>query len=141
MSWGCPQNTRSYFVQQILCCGFTSAKTDILTRFIKFFESLRTSASVEVQMMSRMISRDVRSTLGKNLRMISDLSGLNPWLTSLPKMQEALIANETVPVPTGDEWRIPYLCKLLSQRSDAYNEARDEDAELLSSYIKSLVIN
>ena len=32
--WGCPQWTRTYFLQQLLCCGHTSAKVDILTRYV-----------------------------------------------------------------------------------------------------------
>ena len=126
---------------QVLCCGFTSARTDILTRFVNFFRSLRFSASLEVQVLSRSIARDIRSTLGKNLRLISEISKLNPWTTSTWKIQDAVIMNETVPVPAGDEWRVPYLCKLLRSRSEAQFEARDEDAEQLSELIESLVIN
>ena len=63
--WGCPQWTRSYFVQQLLCCGYTSAKVDIMTRYQKFFSSLRSSASYEVQVLSRYLARDVQSVTGK----------------------------------------------------------------------------
>ena len=91
--------------------------------------------------MSRMLARDIRSTLGKNLRLIAELAGMNPWTAPLSVIQEALVDNETVPVPQGDEWRIPFLWKLLKLRSQAYYAANDEDVETLSSYIRSLVIN
>ena len=31
LAWGLPQQTRTYFLQQLLCCGFTSARMDILS--------------------------------------------------------------------------------------------------------------
>ena len=44
MTWGYPQWTRTYMMQQLLSGGFTSARVDILCRYVKFFPSLRTSA-------------------------------------------------------------------------------------------------
>ena len=64
--WGCPPQTRTYFMQQLLCCGFTSARVDILSRFVKFLHGLRTSASHEVQVLSRLLARDRQSVTGKN---------------------------------------------------------------------------
>ena len=36
--WGCPQWTRTYFLQKILYCGQTSARVEILSRYFNFFE-------------------------------------------------------------------------------------------------------
>ena len=55
--WGCPPQTRTYFLQQLLCCGFTSARVDILSRFVKFFHGLSFSASHEVHVLSRLLAR------------------------------------------------------------------------------------
>ena len=38
LSWSCPRDTRSYLVQEVLSCGLDSAKSDIITRYGKFFE-------------------------------------------------------------------------------------------------------
>ena len=78
LAWGCPQWTRTYLVQQVLCCGHTSARVEILSRYVKFFHSLRNSASKEVQVMARLMARDMQSTTGKNLQYISESTGLNP---------------------------------------------------------------
>ena len=80
--WGCPLWTRTYFVQQLLCCGQTSAKVDILSRYVKFFHSLRHSASHEVQVLCRYLARDMQSVTGKNLQLVHDLTNLDPWTTS-----------------------------------------------------------
>ena len=82
LAWGCPQWTRSYFVQQLLCCGQLSAKVDILSRYANFFHSLRKSSCHEVQVLSRLLARDIQSVTGKNLQLIADVSGLNPWTAS-----------------------------------------------------------
>ena len=78
LAWGCPQWTRTYMVQQMLYCGQTSARVDILSRYVNFFHSLRKSSCQEVQVLSRFLARDVQSVTGKNLQLISEASGLNP---------------------------------------------------------------
>ena len=113
LAWGCPQQTRTYFVQKLLCCGLTSAKTDILSRYVKFFNGLRSSASLEVQVLSRLVARDRQAVTGKNLCLIRELTGLNPWNTSSAKFKSALQVHEAVNVPDLDQWRLPYLVTLL----------------------------
>ena len=58
LAWGCSQQTRTYIMQQLLSCGYQSERVDILTRFAKFFHSLRASACKEVQILSRFWARD-----------------------------------------------------------------------------------
>ena len=53
LAWGCPLWTRTYMVQQLLCCGQTSTWVDIICVYMKFFHSLRKSACHEVQVLSR----------------------------------------------------------------------------------------
>ena len=61
---GLPQHTRTYFLQQMLCCGYSSARMDVLTRFVNFFHGFRSSASYEVQVLSRLLARDLLSVTG-----------------------------------------------------------------------------
>ena len=139
--WGCPQWTRSYFVQQILSCGMSSAKVDILTRYLGFFSSLRSSASYEVQVLSRYLARDIQSVTGKNLRFLHDLSHLDPWSTSKGKLRGALTLAEVVEVPIRDRWRLPYLSSLLAQRRRAYELVLEAETSILDDLINSLVRN
>ena len=78
--------------QNLLSCGYQSAMVDILTRFVKFFHSLRASACREVEVLSRFWARDTRSVTGSNLQYLYDVSGLSPWTTSSKKLREAFIA-------------------------------------------------
>ena len=137
--WYCPPWTRTFFVQQVLSCGHTSAKVDILTRYVKFFHSLRGSACHEVRILSRYLARDVQSVTGKNLRFIQDLTHLDPWTASLSSVKEALVKAEAVEVPVQDQWRIPYLCSLLAQRREIRNLALENEEKYLDELISSLV--
>ena len=51
LTWGCPRETRTFLLQQVLSCGFSSAKTDILSRFVNFFRGLRSSHGKEVRVL------------------------------------------------------------------------------------------
>ena len=128
-------------VQQLLCCGHTSARTDILCRYVSFFHSLRKSACYEVQVLSRLVARDLQSVTGKNLQYISNATGLNPWSVSQVRLKAALVAGELVEVPQEDSWRLPYLRSLLSQRREAHNLAVEDEEKRLTDLINSLVIN
>ena len=139
--WGCPVWTRTNLVQQLLCCGHTSAKVDILNRFVKFFHSLRFSISKELRVLSRYLARDVQSVLGRNLRLILDITHLDPWTTSYGKMKAALITSEMVEVPEWDKWRLPYLWPLLAQKREAHFSAMEDLETTLDNRIQSLLIN
>ena len=139
--WGCPLWTRTYFVQQVLSCGYFSVRTDILTRFVKFFHSLRCSASKEVRILSRYVARDIQSVTGKNLHLLRDLTSLNPLSASIPKLREAIALAELVEVPIQDRWRLPYLCSLLNQRGEVHYQAMEAEECALTDLINSLVTN
>ena len=141
LTWDVPRATRSYLVQQVLDAGFTSAKVDILTRFSGFFQSLRKSPSYEVSVMAGLAGRDLRSTTGRNLRLVQDLSGLDPWETSLAKLENELIRKFKVDVPPTDKWRAPYLASLLEKRQRYYYQGDIENMKTVSVLINSLCIN
>ena len=131
--WGCPQHTRTYILQHVLACGYQSAWMDIVTRFPKFFHSLRRSESKEVQVLSRYWAREIRYVTGKNLQYIKDVSGLNPWTAPAGILRNALQAVELVDVPHQDAWRLPYLASLLKQRRIASQSVMDIEVERITN--------
>ena len=139
LTWDCPRETRTYLVQQVLSCGLTTAKTDVLLRYSKFFQSLRSSTSKEVATMANLVSRDVQTTTGTNLRLIERETGLSAWITGQVKLTDALVQKETVPVEEREKWRIPLLNKLLIQKQELLYLG--EDIEDISGLINSLCIN
>ena len=97
--------------------------------------------SYEVQVLSRYLARDIQSVTGKNLRLIHDLSHLDPWSTSREKLKCSLTSAEVLEVPIRDRWRIPYLSSLLAQRRKAYQLALEAETSILDGLISSLVRN
>ena len=67
-------------------------------------------------------------------------SGLDPWTDSYTKIKDAIIRNEQVEVAAEDQWRIPYLKKLLVLMQDLKAMAMDEAQEELKELIDSLVL-
>ena len=71
-----------------MSCGFISARTDILARYSKFLLGLRASASREVSVLANLVSRDLLTTTGKNLRTVGDATNLDPGLASPAKLKK-----------------------------------------------------
>ena len=138
MVWNCPIQTRTYFLQQILYCGYTSAKVDIISRYPTFFRSLLDSPGKELRVLSRLVSRDIRSTTGGNLAFIRKTTGLNPWEAKGLGLKQRLCQSEMVQVLEEDKWRIPYLRKLLTFRRLSDDQ---ETQTYIEELIQSLVVN
>ena len=94
-----------------------------------------------MQVLSRLLARDVQSTTGRNLRLVQEVTNLNPWICSYGKLKAALIQAEVIAVPNEDRWRLPYLGTLLSQRREAFTMALETEEKRLTALIDSLVIN
>ena len=139
--WGCPIWTRTYILHNLLNCGQSSARVDIIGRYESFYKGLRDSASHEVRVVSRYVARDVRTTTGKNLGLLRSLTGLNPHSVSTSSLKSALEDSLLVPVPEQDAWRIEYLCKLITDRRTAKAAGNQTDEQRYTELINSLVKN
>ena len=114
--WDCPRATRTYLVQQVLGCGSTSARTEIMARYSRFFQGLRSSPSREVATLVNLVARDIRSCTGSNISMVTEQSGKDPWVESSASIRSGLRETEAVHVQDQDKWRVGYLGLLLAQR-------------------------
>ena len=139
LSWSCPRWTRTFLSQQVLSLDMTSAKTDILGRYGKFAKGLKSSTCDEVRVLFNLVSRDLQSTTGKNLKLVMVKSGLDCLTTSPFKLKKALHMNQTVDIPEQDAWRIPYLTTLLGQLQEAKGLAEDNSIKIIQGLIDSLV--
>ena len=129
LAWGVHRGCRTYLLQQVLAPDVTSLRVNLLLRYRTFFRSLLASPSPEVQVAVRLAARDVRSSVGSNL-------ALQPG-----QLKAALLRAETVAVPEEDAWRIPYLRRLLIERTTHFYNADTQEEERVQSLINSLVIN
>ena len=136
--WGVPRGTHTYFVDRMLNCGISHMRTDIMARYIKFFKGLRESPSAEVSVLAHIVARDVRTNTGNNLQHVQEMTGLDPW--SCFGSQVKKVMNEKLAqLPQPDEWRLPYLGKLLEKRGEKYYKV--EDTTELTELIDSLCVN
>ena len=113
----------------------------ILRNFAGFFQSLLCSSSTEISVLARLAARDIRSSLGKNIKIIRDLTGLDPWTAPKQQLRSALELGLQTTVPEVDFWRTKYLANLLAERSEAHYRADEEEVCRLSSLVESLVTN
>ena len=97
--------------------------------------------SFEVAVLARISARDIRSSLGKNLQRIRDLTQLDPWSASKAQLHSALEQGLQIATPEADIWRSRCLANLLAEKSQAFYRADDDEVCRISSLIESLVSN
>ena len=67
--------------------------------------------------------------------------GRRTWPPTSPgHLQAALLAADRVEVQAGEEWRVPYLWRLLVGRLQAHYSADAEEESRLKELINSLVV-
>ena len=106
-----------------------------------FFRILRNSPSSEVRVMAGLAGRNLGTTTGRNLRLVSELSGLDPWIASSEKIKEQLLIQDKADIPLTDQWRVPYLSSLLEKRQSLHYQGEEEGAQEVTKLIDSLCIN
>ena len=141
LAWDCPRATRTYLVQQVLGCGSTSARTEIMARYCRFFQGLRSSPSREVATLVNLVARDIRTCTGNNIRLITEHSGKNPWVDSSASIRSGLKEAETVQVQDQDKWRVGYLGLLLAQRQEWKYMGAEEEEKEVQDLVDSLCVN
>ena len=94
-------------------------------------KSLRESPSVEVSILANIVARDVRTTTGRNLHHIRDITALDPWSCSSGKVK-VVLGDRLKQMPTQDIWRLQYLGEL---------HFRVGDTALVTNLIDSICVN
>ena len=99
------------------------------------------SPCAEVTVLARIAARDVRSSLGKNLTRIKDLTHLDPWTATKAQIQFGLDQALQIPVPARDQWRPGLMVKMLAEKSGAHFRADEEEVRRITALIESLATN
>jgi hypothetical protein len=113
LTWDVPRSTYTYLVENVLADNFVPFRKQIYSRYVNFFQNLLTSCSKEIRHLARIVSRDARSIVFKNVKLIEEISGLNLWDYSGWRI---LLKIENAAVAPGNGWMISFLVKLLDQR-------------------------
>ena len=134
--WGIPRASHTYFVNCLLAEKFVSTQGQIFSRYVKFAKGLRSSPSKEVALVANIVSRDMSSVTGRNLSLLRELTGLNPWTATPAQVRERLLLAAT---PPQDTWRLGLLEKYLATRRRLDRDL--EDTKDITSLIDSLCVN
>ena len=126
-------------VQQVLAPGVTLLRVSLLLRYRTFFRSLLTSPSPEVQDTALLAPQDLRTSVGANLTVIREESGLNPWTCPLGGLKAALLWAEEVPIPAADIWRVPYMKRLFVKQLHHYYSRDYKEVQRVNDPLDSLV--
>ena len=141
ISWNVPRATHSFLVQEVLTTGVQSLEQRILRNSVGFFQSLLRSPCQEVAVLSRIAARDIRSTLGKNIQKIREITQLDPWSMKKAELHAALEQGLHIEVPKENSWQPRCLANMLAARSQAFFRADENEFVRLTSLIDSLVTN
>ena len=114
---------------------------DLLVRYRKFFKGLKKLPSPEVQVAALVAVQDIRSSVGANLALLKEETGLDPWTCSAGQLRGALSQAEKYPVLAADLWRVPYMSQLLKLRQQYSYSGDKEQEQRVQSLLDSLVIN
>ena len=141
LAWGVPRATHSYFLD-FLSGGLVTVRRDILARYVNFYRSLLSSPCREVNILSRVVAKDIRSTTARNLQLVERESAGLTWAAPPSKVKEALAKGEPA-VPEADAWRIGYLGNLLEKRDMLVYQGEEESEEVgrTQELINSLCTN
>ena len=66
LCWDVPEATHTLFVEHLLGEEFTSLRVNVLSRYVKFFQSLVCHSSREVALVANLVGRDIESTTGRD---------------------------------------------------------------------------
>ena len=139
--WDLPRECHNNFLDAILAQDVIPPQISLMTRFVTFFHSLINSPSPEVSVLCRLSARDLHSNIGLNLDDIKRETGLDPWLFGSRRIREEMLKFHSRSPPKEDAWRIPYLHKLLSIRTEYFYRGDSFNYEEINSLIFSLVTN
>ena len=91
--------------------------------------------------MVNIAGRDIRSTTGRNMKLLEEASGMDPWIFDSSRLKVELVSRETVEVPEQDRWRVKYLHKLTVEKQEKHYMGEVDQVKQVSDLIDSLCIN
>ena len=111
--WNIPRSTFTYIVENVGASNFMSLRNQVYSRYVGYFQQLLKSSSREVRHLARSVGRDERSVTCRNIRLLTEISGLSPWDYSKERIKMKL---PKATIPDGQVWRMELLFILLEKR-------------------------
>ena len=109
--------------------------------YYKFFRGLCSSPCREVATLARLLARDIRSTTGRNILLVSNQSGCDVWEDPPGSIKAKLKEAEIVYVEPQNRWRLRYLSSLLEQRQTWHYGGEQDQVDRVQQLVNSLCVN
>ena len=132
--WDVPRATHRVYARW-LAGQHSSFREDLLSRWVKFYQSLYTGPSLEVAVIARVAAGDLRSNTGANNRLILKETGLNARTATSAQVRCELKKREK-PMTEEEETDALELTRLLEERTRMIEE--DIDTRLITQEISHL---
>ena len=107
IAWDVPRACHTYLVETVLAPHVGSLIASLLHRQVGFFHSLLTGPCKEATSAALLASREKRSTIGANLALVGEMTGLDPWTAGRTELRAALETAEMSPVPPSGPLEAP----------------------------------
>ena len=132
--WDVPRATHSIYARW-LSGQHSSFREDLLSRWVKFYQSCLTGPSPEVAVIARVAAADIRSTTGANNRLIVNATGLDARTATSLQVRRVLQEREE---KMSEEQQAVALdiTHLLEERNRLVEQ--DKDTQLISQQISHL---
>ena len=133
LAWDVPRDTHTFFIDGLLGSGLPSIRQQILGRYPKFVKSLLDSPSLEVAVVARVVSRDAKTTTGRNVLNIK-LETSYDVLSAPPSQIKSLFSSVSLSPPAN--WKLYLLDKYIKLRKEI--DSKCEDTDYINDLINSL---
>ena len=137
-AWQVSPMTHTYLVEHYFAKGQTSLRSQTYVKYTKFVQKLLQSPSKEIRFLSKILLSDPRSTIGKNVWFLNNLTNENIVVTSKFKVKQLIPIN---PIPANDQWRIRLLQVLLDARKEKNSAKLNLTKDQLNDMLQSLCIS
>ena len=131
--YGLPLTTFTYLVEGHLASHQAPLRNMVLVRYPRFYQRLLTSASSEVAIVAKVVTKDARSTTAGNVAFMRSITGLDVVEASRLEVRNMLPVKG---VPEQECWRLGLLDRLLMERSELLRQGAD--AKKVIAMISSL---
>ena len=122
-------------MDNLLSGGIPSIRASVLSRYCKFFRSVKTSPSLEVRVVANIAAADIRSSTGSNVFNLGKEAKMSLTMENVWEVRRKLLDLKTQ-VPSQDSWRLGCLRKFLTEKYALV--IKDENTEEIDSLIDSM---
>ena len=120
--WDLPYATHKYFMEPL---GGQHALSMIITRYIKFIQSLKKSPKIAVQFLVEKVLRNCNTLTGQNVRFVLDKTGTEDiFKVNVTKVRNDL---EFCKTKQEDEWRLNFVKEIVNIKNNNLNLDQNEN--------------